>query len=210
METKNEIIKLYKNYYEDRNFEQKGVFKAIFDKYSVSNVLYPGCFVHITPSFIFSEVVYVDNDGKANKFFSKKIWIAEMIKSRKQYDQEPNLEFISQDYNKALPYKNETFDLLISHYAGIISQPCKKYLKKGGLLLVNNSHADAGVAYLDEDYELIAAVLTNRKSLISEDKLGEFFIPKRDHKQTIETLIQSQKGIGYTKTANLYIFKKIK
>ena len=164
----NEFKLLYNKYYKNRSFEQEDVFRAILDKYNISSALYPGCFVHITPSFTFPKVIYVDNDGKAKKFFSNKLLVKEMIDSRKQYNDESNFEFIGQDYNKPLSLKEQSFDLLISHYAGIISQPCKKYLKRGGLLLANNSHADAGIAYLDSDFKLIATIEYNRKKQISE------------------------------------------
>lgn len=47
------------------------------------------------------------------------------------------------------------FDLLISQYAGFISDTCINYLKVNGYLLVNNSHADAGLAAIDKDYKLL-------------------------------------------------------
>jgi len=210
MKSKNELKTLYDKYYKSRSFEQEDVFRAIQDKYTISSALYPGSFIHITPSFTFTKVVYVDNNGEAKKFFSNKILVKEMIDSRKSYNEESGFEFIGQDYNKPLSIEEQSFDLLISHYAGIISQPCKKYLKRGGILLVNNSHADAGIAYLDEDFNLIATIDYNRKKLISEKNLDAFFIPKKEQKSIKETLIRTQKGIGYTNTANLYVFKKIK
>ena len=34
-------------------------------------------------------------------------------------------------------------DVLLSQYAGFISEPCKGYLRAGGVLVANNSHGDA-------------------------------------------------------------------
>lgn len=210
MNAKDKMKALYKKYYVDRQFEQQEVFKALKEKYAIDSVLYPGSFVHTTPSFAFPKAVYVDSDTVAKRFFSNMKFVKEMVESRKIYNQDTNIEFIGQNYNSPIPVRKESFDLLISHYAGIISQPCKKYLKVGGLLLVNNSHADAGVAYLDDDFKLVATINTNRKNLISDHNLTQYFIPKKEQEITIESLTISQKGIGYTMTANLYIFKKVK
>lgn len=201
---------LYKKYYIDRQFERTEVFRALKKKYLIENVLYPGSFVHITPSFVFRKTVYVDNDKGAKNFFKDITLVKDIVNTRKFYKQESEIQFLGLSYNNPMPFEKESFDLLISHYAGIISQACKKYLRPGGLLLVNNSHADASVAYLDDDFEFIAIINVNRKSLISEDNLTAYFIPKKEQEVTINALISKQKGIGYIKTADLYLFRKVK
>ncbi|WP_445721979.1 hypothetical protein [Flavobacterium sp.] len=207
---KDKMEALYKKYYIDRNFEREEVFTALKEKYAIKSVLYPGSFVHITPSFIFPKTTYIDSDKGALSFFDDMTFINEMAINRKKYQEDTTIQFFGQNYNSPLPLAKESFDLLISHYGGIISQPCKKYLKIGGLLLVNNSHADAGVAYLDDNFTLIATINCNRKNKISEENLSSYFIPKKQQNITITSLINSQKGIGYTTTADLYIFKKIR
>jgi hypothetical protein len=83
-------------------------------------------------------------------------------------------------------------------------------LKPGGTLLVNNSHADAGLASLDPDYELVAAVHRREgKYRLSTESLAEYFIPKKDIRVTRELLLERGKGVGYTKTAPLYLFQKV-
>jgi len=68
MKKKDSLI-LYKKYHIDRDDERLGLFLEIAKKFNIRNVLYPGSFVHITPSFIFPRVVYVDSYKKAKKFF---------------------------------------------------------------------------------------------------------------------------------------------
>lgn len=201
---------LYKRYFIDNNLERLGLFNTVIKNYSVENALYPGSFVHIAASFFIPEVVYVDNDKQAIGFFKEKELVREIISSRKTYSQEPIFNFIGANYIEPLDLKTESFDLLISQYSGIISRYCKNYLKIGGLLLTNNSHADAGVAYLDNDYELIAVVNEDiGKMIITNKDLNDFFIPKGNTKPTIESLVKSGKGIKYTRTADNYIFKRI-
>jgi hypothetical protein len=39
-----------------------------------------------------------------------------------------------------------------------VSESCKKYLRKGAVLVANNSYGDASLASIDKDYRLIAAI----------------------------------------------------
>ena len=131
------------------------------------------------------------------------------INENKTYPEPASFRFIHKDYSKAIDLDERRFDLLISQWAGPISQSCKIYLRAGGILLANNSHADSGLAFFDPDYQLTAVVKSNKgKFSISEKNLDAYFIPKKEQDVSLETLMLSGKGIGYTKTANSYIFKK--
>ena len=172
---------IYKKYFIDKQFEREELFLKLVEKYQIKSILYPGSFVHITPSFSIPKAYYVDSDGQAKKFFAKKDEVMALVAKRKNYTQEPELSFFGQDYFKPIDIEAGSVDLLVSQYAGPISQACKKYLRKGGHLLVNNSHADAGIAALDKDYKLVGAVnLVNGKYGISENKLDTYFHPKKE------------------------------
>ncbi|HSM72228.1 MAG TPA: hypothetical protein VK851_11860 [Anaerolineales bacterium] len=202
-------LDLYRKHFVDKSFERLDLFQRLAGKFDIQRVLYAGSFVHITPSFIFPEVVYVDNDKGANKFFRESRF-RDVVAERKSYPQDPKITFHFTDYRNEFDEREENFDLLISQYAGFVGKYCKRYLKKGGLLLANNSHGDAGVAALDEDYQLIAVVnLRSGKYRISEEKLEEYFVPKSSKFQVKkEYLIEVQKGIGYKKSASAYIFRR--
>jgi hypothetical protein len=107
-----------------------------------------------------------------------------------------------------LPEPPGSFDLLISQWAGFVSQACKPCLRAGGLLLVNNSHGDASMASIDGDFRFVAAVTARggRFRLIEKD-LDRYFVPKSDVEITPEYLIEIRRGIGYTKTAWAYVFE---
>jgi hypothetical protein len=53
-------ISLYKKYHIEKNDERFGMFLLLAKKFNIESALYPGCFVHITPSFVFPKVVYID------------------------------------------------------------------------------------------------------------------------------------------------------
>jgi hypothetical protein len=117
--------------------------------------------------------------------------------------------FYGQSYLKPLPIPVKSIDLLISQYVGFVSLHCKKYLKKGGILLAKSSHGDVAMARLDSEYKFIAVVKKQCESYrIIEKDLDSYFIPKKPIKVTRNYLEKIQRGIGYTKPAESYIFEK--
>jgi len=202
---------IYKKYFIEKRFERVDLFEAIKNRYGCKSALYPGSFIHIAPSFVFPYVIYVDTDPQAKKFFKDMAQVKKVIRSRKLYDKESNVEFYSQSYTRPLNIPEGSNDLLISQYAGFISLHGKKYLKGGGILLVNNSHGDASMARLDDDYCLIAVVKKQGDNYrISDKDLDSYFIPKKPVNINRSYLEKTQRGIGYTRTASSYIFRKEK
>ena len=99
--------------------------------------------------------------------------------------------------------------MLISLYAGFISKYCKDLLKKNGLLLANNSHGDASMAQLDNDFTFFGVInYQNKKYYLKTENLDEYFIPKKNITVTKELLEKTNRGVGYTKSASFYLFKK--
>ena len=74
------------------------------------------------------------------------------------------LYILHPDYSGKLQINENSFDIMFSFYAGFISQACKKYLRDDGILVCNNSHGDASIAYTDGDYSLISVVKRNGDS----------------------------------------------
>jgi hypothetical protein len=172
--------------------------------------MYPGSYIHIAPSFYIPEVVYIDSFKKTNSFFNDERF-RDVININKIYKEEAIVRYHFADYSKKLPEKLGSFDLLISQYAGFVSQCCKKYLKREGILVANNSHNDAGMALVDESFEFIGVIYYSQKHYrLTQRNLEKYFIPKRSEvKMTKKYIKKHKKTIGYTKTASAYIFKKI-
>lgn len=202
-------LDLYNKYFLERNFERLDLFRIIADKFNVQRVLYPGCFVHVTPSFVFPDVVYVDSDKQANQFFGEPE-VVNFINKRKMYPQAAKFTFYSADYKLGIEEMPGSFDLLISQYAGFVGQHGKQYLRTGGLLLVNNSHGDAGMADIDVDYQLIGVFsVINENYNFDDNDLDAYFVPKSHDEITKEYLEKLQKGIRYKKLASEYLFRKV-
>ncbi len=207
MHTSSSVPEQYKKHYLDKNAERLGMFQLLREKFDIKNILYPGCFTHITPSFVFPKATYVEMDRRAKRFFSDPM-VLEYIKQRKSYPEDPLVSFHFADYASDFSAKEGSFDLLISQYAGFVSKACKKYLRPNGLLLVNNSHGDASMAHLAPSFVLIAVVThNNEKYKLVENDLQEYFIPKKDTVVTKEYLEKTRKGVGYKKSGSSYIFK---
>ena len=201
-------LKLYREYYIDREYELVGLFRLLKERFGIARVLYPGSYVHIAPSFVFDDVTYVDSFRKAQPFFED-AKVARYIEKRKEYEGEAKFTFLLADYQKELDLAVESFDLLISLYAGLITPVCKQYVKPGGILLVNNSHGDASLAALDEELTLVGAVHHRKgKFRLQEDELEAFFIPKKPENFNETHIRKSGRGVGFTKSAFLYVFQK--
>ena len=202
-------LELYKKNHLDKDYTLIGLFREIKTMFNPKKVLYPGCYIHITPSLIFPDVTYVDSFRNTNKFYES-LEIKKFIEKNKEYTEKSKFKFYLQDYSKDLPEELESFDLIISLYGGFVGQAVKKYLKKGGILVCNNSHGDATMASLDSAYELIA--IYNRKSdekfTISSKNLNEYLILKKKITITKKDLEKTMKGIAYTKSPSGYVFRK--
>ncbi len=204
-----QAFQAYKKYYIDREYEQVDLFRLLKTEYGIANAIYPGSYIQVSPSFIFPTVVYIDSDKHAIRYFQSEA-LGEIVENRKEYPQDAEIVFHGRDYGELIDDYHSRFDLLISQYAGFISEVCKPYLRNGGYLLVNNSHGDAGMASIDPDYRLIATVPRRRgKYRLSTASLEAYFIPKRDIKVTRALLLERKRGIGYTRTAPLYLFQKM-
>lgn len=205
------IPKLYKKFHVDKEHTSIGLFIALNDKYSIDKVFYPGSHVHITPSLVFSEVIYADSFKNTFKFFEDPETLA-FVSANKRYKEEAIFRFYQQDYEQRFNGLAKDFDLVISQYAGFVGQAVKSYLKIGGLLVCNNSHGDASLASLDPSYQLTAVYrrLADDKFSISENKLSDYLIPKSGVIPTREEIVTKRRGIAYTKSPSGYIFKKVK
>ncbi|MEM5948603.1 class I SAM-dependent methyltransferase [Spirochaetia bacterium 38H-sp] len=151
-------------------------------------------------------MTYIDTDKRIAAFFDDKK-VIKYIEANKRYDDNPVITAIMGDFSDKLPLEENTFDILFSFYAGFISQSCKKYLRKGGILICNNSHGDASIAYTDLDYKFIAVIKRNNdRFTISDKNLEEYFIKKDKSPIDIKKVLAKMTGENFTKKAYAYIF----
>lgn len=203
------VAKLYNHYYIDRKFERLNLFRQLHDRYGGERALYPGSFVHITPSFVYPTVVYVDNHRDAIPFFANPAHYA-FVAKRKHYAAETTIRFHGVNYEQGIDEPDESFDLLISLFAGFVTPNCKRYLKRGGLLLVNDSHGDASMASLDPEFQLVAiGNQTEGKYTLSDAYLDTYFVTRADTNLTPEWVRKHLRGFKFRRMADVYLFQRI-
>ncbi|NJN15456.1 MAG: hypothetical protein HC822_03765 [Oscillochloris sp.] len=202
-------LAIYQKYYGDPRHDRRSLFRVLAAHTAISTALYPGSFVHIVPSFFFPTTVYVDTDKHARRFFADPDLIA-FIQVRKEYAHDPTVRFHAVSYLHPLPEPDQGADVLISQFAGFVSQHCRRYLRIGGFLVANDSHGDASMAALDPSYTLLGACIEQDDVYrLQTSHLDHYFIPRRGEPATKEDLERTQRGIDYTHSADAYLFQRV-
>ncbi len=185
------------------------LFTAVAGSVHAERVLYPGSFVDIAPSFVFPSVTYIDTDKRAAKFFDDVHGVRAIVAAHDGAPASPDITFRHADYTSELGLEPESFDLLVSLYAGFVSEACTEYLRVGGTLLVNPSHGDAAMASIDPRYRLAAVVKARSGTYrIAADRLENHLVPKKPIEITPAMLHERGRGIAYTTAPFAYLFQR--
>ncbi len=186
------------------------LFRAVEKVLAPQTVLYAGSYVDLAASFVFPNVTYVDMDRRAKRFFDDEDGVREIIEAQGEVPPNALFSFIHAEYeNLSLPA--QSFDLLISLYAGFISEYCTDFLKIGGHLLVNPSHGDAALAALDARYRLVGAIVSQSGDYrVSQTDLAAHMQPRKGVIVTREALLASNRGVAYTQAAFAYLFERVR
>jgi hypothetical protein len=178
------------------------VYRLIAKQYHINSALYPGCHIDVTPSFVIPDVTYVDSFKGTIKFFNKMDSVQALLDKNKEYSQNAHFTFYGQDYHQ--PIKTKKVDLILSLFAGFVGQATKQYLKPQGILLANDSHGDASLAYLDADFVFIGVIENNR---FTSQSLEQYFSFKRKRPIDTEKILRTMKGPTYSIQPDLYVFQ---
>ena len=190
------------------------VFRALKRFTSAKNVLYPGCHRHITASLFFERVVYIDSYAKIKGIFSDEKAL-EYVNENKEYTDNPSIVFKCKNFESDFGEKSESFDLLMSLSAGIVSKSCGRYLKKKGYFLASDAHFDARMTYIDPRFDLLA-VYSNEKGefdTTEEAKKGHFTTTtgKALTKEMVQESIdkpKAKRSFKLQKETLFYLFQK--
>eukprot|EP00980_Cylindrotheca_fusiformis_P030944 scaffold25665_cov113-Cylindrotheca_fusiformis.AAC.4 len=177
-------------------------------------VLYPGCHRHITPSLVFPKVDYVDSESKVGNVYEDSVVRDWVLSETTNCDKHPDWTFTCASYATKIPNISlESYDLLISLSAGIISEPCSQYIKPGGFLLVNDGHADASIAFVNDKVFKLYAVWDDGQWKTSD--LTDYFrttegstISKDQAKEAVEIGTKSKRSFRLKKEVDFYLFQK--
>ncbi|MBW8173152.1 hypothetical protein K0651_08840 [Ornithinimicrobium sp. Arc0846-15] len=185
------------------------LFRVIGAHTQAERVLYPGSYVDVAPSFVFPQVTYVDVDRRSAAFFRDSAGVREIIAANPPSPAEPEFEFFHQDYTQPLDVPDASYDLLVSLYAGFISQACVNKLRIGGLLLANASHGDAAMASMDDRFRFVGVVILEDDNYrVETNHLDAYLQQKKSTTITRAGLREWGKGLTYTKSAFAYLFER--
>ncbi|RXZ43937.1 class I SAM-dependent methyltransferase [Agromyces binzhouensis] len=193
--------------------DRSTMFAAIASTWGVEEALYPGSYLDLSPSTAIRSVTYVDTDRRAARYFADSDLVrAELARAEPAHPTTPasaaRVEFLHADYTMPLPLADGAFDLLVSLYAGPVWDHCRRHLRPHGLLLANTSHGDAGLAALDPDLELVAAVHhRDDRYRLDTRELDGYLVPRNPAAADRDLIRRSGRGIAYTRTAFAYLFR---
>ena len=188
--------------------------RLIKKKYNVDRVLYPGSWIHLTPSLVFPHVVYVDFFAKMESMFNDPE-LSKYIETYSETANKPVIKFYQTDYREGIPEEKESFGLLISLSSGFVSKYCKPYLRKGGLLFVNSEHYDASMAYVDPSFVPIGVFTFAGMLIEAKQKIQEYFLTKNNQTITLEMVKEnserspSKAKYKLKKKAPFHLFQKL-
>mmetsp|Transcript_49571 Transcript_49571/g.120286 ORF Transcript_49571/g.120286 Transcript_49571/m.120286 type:complete len:275 (+) Transcript_49571:3-827(+) len=231
---KSPALTAYKRSYQkrgQRDVLHEEVFRSLSNvvQSPINRVLYPGCHRHITASLVFPDVDYVDFDRKVSDVYNDdavKDWVLSET-SNDQTDEssvQHKWTFTCASYEsmaqKKTKFKNNSYDLMISLSAGIVSTPCARYIRPGGYFLVNDAHADASAAFVattdnkgSKMFNLVAAweegmgwKTTDLEDYFKTTK-RDFISAKQAH-EAAEIGSKSKRSFRLMKDAHFYLFRK--
>ncbi|KAL3942820.1 MAG: hypothetical protein SGBAC_003058 [Bacillariaceae sp.] len=227
---KSSALTAYKRSYQKKGQQDfhKQVFGSLSDIINVpKRVLYPGCHRHITASLAFPIVDYVDCDKKVADVYQDEV-VRDWVLSE-ALEQSPKWTFTCCSYApmaQNVKFKDESYGLMISLSAGIVSEPCSRYIQPGGHFLVNDSHADASAAFVattitkDDDDEsktskLFHLIAVWNDGLWHTDDLEDYFkttkggyISVEQAREAAEIGSISKRSFRLMKDAPFYLFRK--
>jgi len=153
-------------------------------------------------------VTYVDTDARAARFFADRDLVAAELAGRTRPGAGRQVRFLAADYTQPLDVAAGSMDLLISLFAGLVSDYARRYLRPGGWLLANSSHGDASLAALDPSLRLIA-VAHHRDGpyRLTTDRLEDYLVPRRPDLAHADRIRAAGRGIAYTRSAFAYLFQ---
>ena len=205
-------VDLYQRFYIYKGSENRELFSFLAGELNIVRGLYPGSFVHITPSLFIPSMVYVDSDKRAGEFFEHAA--ARVLSEQGAAPSEHCFSFLQADYTKGLELPENSFDLIISQYAGFVGEYTHPYLRNGGWLLVEDSFGDATLAFLNPLFELVGGIVQEKGSLrIEKEGLDECFRrPPRARKysdaELKERILATSRPLSYQRSYPYYLFEK--
>ncbi len=199
----------YDRLYVRHDFERAGLFALLAKSFHIRSVLYPGSSIHVTPSFYFPDVTYIDLQPQAQRFFAESPALYDLISARKVYRRRMQVRFYAADYNHPIPEIGADYDLLLSLYAPKAVRACLRYLAPRGFLLTCNHFGDVAAARMMPELEPIGQVrFINGNYRLAPIEAGELQRIIQAGRRNYQARLLGE-GIPFRDQENYVLFRKI-
>lgn len=199
----NDLVKdKYDQLYRSIGFERSGLFGLIKMEFNPKTVIYPGCSIHVTPSFYFNHVVYIDKSQLAIDFFTDVNIVTDLINKNKTYKESSYWKFVPGDFQIDSGLRYSSFDLLLSLFSGKLIDYCERYIKSGGLILTNSLFSDNDSIKDRNDFKLLGLIKCNNQ---------KYSIDYNDYmpKLSKSKLRSKNNGFEYIDNESYYLYRKM-
>jgi len=206
-------LEKYLSYYGGINDPYLEALKLLKSNYAIKRAIYPGSWIHLTPSLVFAYVAYVDSFRNL-KYMLNDQELLDYINRNSELNGKPIIKVHQMDFRDEIPEEKHSFDLLISLNSGFVSQHCGSFLKKNGLLFVNNEHYDAIKAFVDEDFLPVGVFSSNGKFIKQSKSIQKYFLTNNNELMTSEMVLENSKKspskakYKLKKKAQFYLFTR--
>ena len=231
-----DVVELYRAAYrglsaQDSRAQALRSLKKQFPEETLECCLYPGSYIHVVPSLVFEEVLYVDNFAPRNDHVSKFFATLSVNKScasgcgsvndqqRLGIPKTSQIRFKKCDLRSLEPFASEGFDVLVSLSAPeFISSSCARFVRHGGFLLANDDFGDASHAMGQPDTWILVGAFEHGAAAweTRHDVLSTYFCSRKTGgarataAQCAENagLALSKRPFKWSKNALAYLFQK--
>lgn len=199
---------IYIKTYRNMNFERKGLFELLRSRFPIAKVIYPGCSSHITPSFYFQHVAYIDRSEEAKSFFEDEAGVRRLIADNKVYKQSSYFTFSSEDFLDDKETIEYQYDILISLYADDVIVNCLKFVKHGGIVISNNFHDEVIHVLKKKSLELIGTVICKGNRYIYSEVINTKVNHRNEEKIQKSCMKNTADGVRYFDHEKYYVLRK--
>lgn len=146
----------YEQLYVKLQFERAGLFRLIKKTFPINMVFYPCCSFHITPSFFFSKVYYLDKSEAVASFFKDEVQVNKIIQARKEVSQS-DWRFFHSDLEASLENIPEV-DLVIALFGGDVLRHAFEKTKPRGFILTSSEFSGETILSNDNRYKCLSSI----------------------------------------------------
>lgn len=143
----------YDQLYVKLQFERAGLFRLIKKLLPINTVFYPCCSFHVTPSFFFSTVCYLDRSDVVAGFFRDEQQLTKIIQPRKEVAS-PNLKFFHSGLEDSLDSVPEV-DLVIALFGGDVLRHAFKKARRNGYILSSSDFSGESILRNDRRFNCL-------------------------------------------------------